>query len=90
MQALGRMDVAAISRRRLLQAFWVRRIFRIYPLAIFFLPMATVFHLPPFPGWATPNRGRKGIVANLLLVQNFAGSDSILAPMWSLPIEVET
>src|SRR5579862_2325059 len=72
--------------------FLIRRCFRIYPLSIlmvlfvvaFALPVGTMRggqFLPIHPGWS-------GLVANLLLVQNIFGW-SVLAPLWSLPYEMQ-
>lgn len=78
---------------RLYGAFLVRRCFRIFPLsvavvsAIYFIriPIAhiTVGHFVPI------RLGPRGYLANLLLVQNLTGTDSIEAPLWSLPYEMQ-
>jgi peptidoglycan/LPS O-acetylase OafA/YrhL len=77
MQSLQRTGAAPLS-------FYVRRAFRIYPLAVVMVLLVAVGNWLggiPFTGW--------GIVSNLLLVQNLTGHESILAPMWSLPYEVQ-
>jgi len=74
--------------------FYVRRAFRIYPLAIFVILIAAVFRLPThvtstgsdmarnYPSLAT-------LVSNLLLVQNLAGARDMQGVLWSLPLEVQ-
>jgi peptidoglycan/LPS O-acetylase OafA/YrhL len=74
-------------------AFWVRRIFRIYPLSILivlvvFLARLPVEHLPP-GGFASDRIWPGALVANLLLMQNLIQAPSIPAPLWSLPYEMQ-
>jgi peptidoglycan/LPS O-acetylase OafA/YrhL len=79
--------------------FYIRRIFRIYPLAILVLAVTVIFRIPTMHDtdghtfFAMPPF--KLLVRNLLLVQNlFLGQDqrpglSILGVMWTLPLEVQ-
>ena len=74
-------------------AFWVRRIFRIYPLSIVivlvvFLGRLPVEHLPP-GGFASDRIWTGAVVANLLLMQNLTQAPSMPAPLWSLPYEMQ-
>ena len=74
--------------------FYLRRAFRIYPLAIVVILIAVVFRLPShvtadgsdmvraYPSLAT-------LTTNLLLVQNLTGARDILGVLWSLPLEVQ-
>jgi peptidoglycan/LPS O-acetylase OafA/YrhL len=89
MASLQRMEVSTQSRRGLFEAFWLRRIFRIYPLAILFIVAAVIFRVPPFPGMAYAWIGVKGFFANLALVQNLTYSPDVLSPLWSLPLEIQ-
>jgi peptidoglycan/LPS O-acetylase OafA/YrhL len=71
--------------------FYVRRMFRIYPLAIVVVVGALVLSAPfaPwYPGWV-PVLNIRSTVANLMLVQNLTGDASVIIPLWSLPIEVQ-
>jgi peptidoglycan/LPS O-acetylase OafA/YrhL len=69
--------------------FYVRRFFRIYPLSIFCIALALVFHIPNF-AWRNGQIITPRVVfANLLLVQNLVTKISVLGPMWSLPYEVQ-
>jgi peptidoglycan/LPS O-acetylase OafA/YrhL len=68
--------------------FYIRRIFRIYPLAIaatlcVLAVPSTQYYLNNF------HPGRNGIIENLLLIQNLSGGGYALAVMWSLPLEVD-
>jgi peptidoglycan/LPS O-acetylase OafA/YrhL len=80
------------GRHRFVSIFLIRRGFRIYPLALAALLITVAFNIPgqisvhnvrhvPHDGW--------NLVANVFLVQNFAGGEatSILSPMWSLAFE---
>jgi len=77
------------NRGDLFRDFYIRRAFRIYPLSIACVLLATAFGVPQTPGAAPAARGAFQIVANLLLVQNVAGQLSVISPMWSLPLEVQ-
>lgn len=73
-----------------LSDFYVRRAFRIYPLAVLTVIAVVVLKLrrepldvpfiPPDP---------EQMAANLTLTQNLWGARAVLAPLWSLPYEVE-
>jgi peptidoglycan/LPS O-acetylase OafA/YrhL len=89
MASLQRLAATAESDTSLTLAFWVRRFFRIYPLAILFVVLAAVFHIPAEPGQAYAWIGLKGFLSNLMLTQNLTYSDNILSPLWSLPLEVQ-
>lgn len=77
---------------RFVPIFFVRRGFRIFPLAVAALLITVIFNIP---GQITIGKlthvgyGKKVLLANLLLIQNFAGGEdrSILSPMWSLSFE---
>ena len=74
--------------------FYLRRAFRIYPLAIAIIAVVALFRLPPhvtsdgsdmaraFPSIAT-------LGSNLLLVQNLTGARDMQGVLWSLPLEVQ-
>src|SRR5277367_3572885 len=49
MASLQRLDTIAGSDRSLALAFWVRRIFRIYPLSVLFVLLVPIFHIPSDP-----------------------------------------
>jgi peptidoglycan/LPS O-acetylase OafA/YrhL len=77
MQSLGRQNDGAL-------VFFVRRIFRIYPLAIFTVLLAVAMNEA---GGTRLDLGM--IVSNLLLIQNITGHDSVIGPLWSLPYELQ-
>ena len=74
--------------------FYIRRIFRIYPLAVFAILVAVVTHAPlqgpvsnffEYHSLTMPNT-----LANLFLVQNFMPNPSqVVDVTWSLPLEVQ-
>ena len=69
--------------------FYLRRFFRIYPLAIFCITLALLVHIPSTT-WESPDAiTLRVIVANLFLVQNLITKMSIIGPLWSLPYEVQ-
>jgi peptidoglycan/LPS O-acetylase OafA/YrhL len=89
MESLERLNTTSGSDSRLVQAFWLRRAFRIYPLAILFVVLAAAFRIPVAPGQLYTWIGTKAFLANLALAQNLTYSPDILGPLWSLPLEVQ-
>jgi len=70
-------------------AFWTRRFFRIYPLAILCIILVIAFRIPVNPGEAYNWIGMKGILSNLALIQNLTNCDDLQGVLWSLPVEVQ-
>lgn len=74
--------------------FYLRRAFRIYPLAIVTVLAVVALGIPQtvpvvhHPVAYTP-APLFVVVANLLLVQNLAGAYNVLGVLWSLPLEVQ-
>ncbi len=73
----------------IVRRFYLRRFFRIYPLAIVCV-LAVVLLKIPSVTWKAPEviTGRV-IAANLMLVQNVITGKSVIGPLWSLPYEVQ-
>ena len=74
--------------------FYIRRLFRIYPLAVFAILVALFTHAPlqgPVTNFFEYHPlARADTIANLLLVQNFMPHPSqIVDVTWSLPLEVQ-
>lgn len=75
-------------------AFLIRRFFRIYPLSMTAVLLTYFVLIPASDASAAlagiaPTAGMKDLWANLLLVQDLTLAPSILAPLWSLPAEVQ-
>lgn len=69
--------------------FFIRRAFRIYPLAMSAILVVWALRIPPLP-WEPVRSFSIGEVAgNLVLSQNLLGSPYMLAPLWSLPLEIQ-
>jgi peptidoglycan/LPS O-acetylase OafA/YrhL len=88
------MERSNLDGRRLADNFYIRRIFRIYPLSILAVLTAVALHLDSgvdgIPGLSrvgTISTGR--IVSNLLLIQNLIKPGSIVNVLWSLPYEIQ-
>jgi len=78
----------------LLRDFYIRRVFRIYPLSIVAIAAALSLHLDSnIHGTAGlsygPLPGGKAILSQFLLVQNLVHVKSIVNVLWSLPFEVQ-
>ena len=85
----------SLDRRPNTLDFYLRRIARIYPLAIVSLLVVVLTHAPvatfapggPFFHYLAPTYKQLG--THLLLVQNFFSGNFLLYPMWSLPVEMQ-
>ena len=76
----------SLERRPHTLDFYVRRIFRIYPLAIFTVLLAIALRLPYFD----PHILSFGLIfSNLFLIQNLWIHENLLGVFWSLPLEVD-
>jgi peptidoglycan/LPS O-acetylase OafA/YrhL len=73
--------------------FYIRRCFRILPLSVLFVTVIGLLELPVghlnMGHFQAVHLNAQGFVANLFLVQNQTGAESITAPMWSLPYEMQ-
>jgi peptidoglycan/LPS O-acetylase OafA/YrhL len=87
MQSLER---SRLKGRTMFVNFYVRRVFRIYPLSLLCVGLVLAMGVTRVPWEATvPHWTTAQIVSNLLLIQNLTFSPSILAPLWSLPYELQ-
>jgi peptidoglycan/LPS O-acetylase OafA/YrhL len=87
------MERSHLNGSALAGNFYLRRLFRIYPLSMLAVLTAVALHLDSVPG--VPGLSRAAPVAmgrifsNLLLVQNLIKPGSIINVLWSLPYEVQ-
>ncbi len=83
----------SLDRKPHVLDFYIRRAFRIYPLAMAAVLVTVIFHIPTMQNvdgdTYFQTHGIKNVVSNLLLVQNIGGGGNILGVMWSLPLEVD-
>ena len=93
MFSLERQSATAAFGWRHYLAFLLRRCFRLLPLSTVViatvvaldLPVASVHH----GHFAAVHPGVGGILANVFLVQNLTGTDSVMGTLWSLPFEMQ-
>jgi peptidoglycan/LPS O-acetylase OafA/YrhL len=88
------MERSGLRGTPLLKDFYIRRIFRIYPLSILAVAVAVGLHLESdVNGVAGLSFGRLpgkiAILSQILLVQNLLHVKSIVNVLWSLPFEVQ-
>jgi peptidoglycan/LPS O-acetylase OafA/YrhL len=83
----------SLERKPHIVDFYIRRIFRIYPLAIVAVLVTVLFHIPTLqnPDGDTffKTYGTMNIFTNILLIQNLVWHGDILGVMWTLPNEVD-
>jgi peptidoglycan/LPS O-acetylase OafA/YrhL len=74
-------------------SFYVRRCFRILPLSLLVVLAVYCFELPvghlKAGVFHEVHLNSLGLLSNLLLIQNVTHFDSIIAPLWSLPYEMQ-
>ena len=87
MQSLERMDSGGGGN--IAGRFYVRRLFRIYPLSILCVLIVLFFRIPYMPWRGVVPHTSRVIGSNLLLTMDWSGSRPVLAPLWSLPFEVQ-
>lgn len=86
---MGSLERGGSAGWTLAREFYVRRAFRIYPLAIVCALAVVAAGVPARPWEAFRFPGAHDLAANLLLVTNLTGSPEVLAPLWSLPVELQ-
>lgn len=73
-------------------SFFVRRVFRIYPLSIFIITVVFLLAIPVgrfrSGQFAAAHLDHFGLAMNYLLFQDVFNRESILVPLWSLPYEM--
>jgi peptidoglycan/LPS O-acetylase OafA/YrhL len=89
MDSLRRLEKARGTDVGLARIFWIRRFFRIYPLAILCVLFVAIFRIPAYPGELYSPVGVKTVISNLALIQNITQSPISLGVLWSLPLEVQ-
>lgn len=89
MASLERSARAGLDRWTRVRDFYVRRAFRIYPLAIATILVVVLAKVPFAPGDLFREPGSRELLGNLTLTQNLIGVRNVLGPLWTLPIEVQ-
>lgn len=82
----------SMQRQPNILSFYIRRAFRIYPLAITAILVALVFRIPVGYGGAAyihQHFDLLTILSNLFLVQDLAHRPNIVGVMWTLTLEVQ-
>jgi len=80
----------APNREGWIRRFYVRRAWRIYPLAIAVILLVLLLHMPARAVHGTGESFSLGdVLANLALVQSLVGKPYILGVLWSLPLELQ-
>jgi peptidoglycan/LPS O-acetylase OafA/YrhL len=73
----------------LFKDFYLRRLFRIYPLSILVVLILATTNIPD-RAWGTYSWiGWKAVGNDLLLISNITKTNDITTPLWSLPYEVQ-
>ncbi|MBV9266500.1 MAG: acyltransferase [Acidobacteriaceae bacterium] len=80
------------SGENLFLPFMIRRIFRIYPLALVVVTAAYILRIPSdlhFGHFELLHQSPANLISNLLLVQNVTLQKANPGPLWSLPLEIQ-
>ena len=83
------LSMNRLGAEHLWARFYIRRIARIYPLAILAVVAVLLFHIPSAPSLEYSRPDWSTIAANLALSQNVFEREPMLSPMWSLAPEVQ-
>lgn len=88
------MERSGLRGSFLLRDFYIRRIFRIYPLSILAIAAAVALHLDSNVNGVAglsygPLPGKLALLSQVLLIQNVMHVKSIVNVLWSLPFEVQ-
>ncbi|MGW5680738.1 acyltransferase family protein [Nonomuraea sp. NPDC003754] len=78
----GYIIPASLERRGDVRAFWISRVFRLYPL--YLLLIAVTLALSPL----LPLRGDTNVFAHLTMLMEVTGSAGLVEPMWTLSYEM--
>ena len=74
---------------RLVLNFYIRRIFRIYPLSIICIAAILLFRIPQLPEVPYASWNWREIASNILLIQNVTHLPDMIMPLWTLPREFQ-
>jgi peptidoglycan/LPS O-acetylase OafA/YrhL len=89
MESLQRLGAGGRLNRGVVLRFYLRRVLRIYPLAVLVITGVIVTDLPAMTWRDNPPLTPQVVLANQWLVQNLVTGRSVLGPLWSLPYEVQ-
>ncbi|MEV2266671.1 acyltransferase family protein [Nonomuraea africana] len=78
----GYIIPASLERRGEIKAFWISRVFRLYPL--YLLVIVITLALAPL----LPLRGDADVFAHLTMLMEVTGSAGLVEPMWTLSYEM--
>jgi peptidoglycan/LPS O-acetylase OafA/YrhL len=83
------MERSGLRGRKLFLNFYIRRFFRIYPLSIVCVLAVVAFKVPVESFLSFHPFETSTVWSNLGLVMNLTGAPVVLAPLWSLPYEID-
>lgn len=86
MSSLERIELTGAP---LFSTFYLRRLFRIYPLSILCVAVIVLFQLPRAPWWPWSSPDAFTILTNLSLSMNLFYKAEVTSVLWSLPLEVQ-
>ena len=82
-------SLARNENGRWMRNFYIRRVFRIFPLNAVCVLLVLLFKVPYSPPESYISLSWAEIVSNLLLVQNIVGFRDVISPLWTLPREFQ-
>lgn len=83
------MERMRLSNRNDIAVFYIRRVFRLFPLAMFCVLLALAVRSPPMPWARFQMPDLLDVLANLTLTTNLGLVQPTLSPLWSLAVEAQ-
>ncbi|HLH40465.1 MAG TPA: acyltransferase [Bryobacteraceae bacterium] len=83
------LSLERTPRAGMIVNFYLRRIFRIYPLSIACIALVLLLHIPQVPDASYSGWQWSEIASNLLLIQNITRRADVITPLWTLPREFQ-
>jgi peptidoglycan/LPS O-acetylase OafA/YrhL len=83
------LERTRLQGRALFGSFYLRRLFRIYPLSMFCVTCAMILNRSPEVGVSVRHWRWPEYFANLTLTTNLTYTDAMVGGLWTLPLEVQ-
>ena len=83
------LERSKVTGKSMFADFYLRRLFRLYPLSVICVTIAMVLHASPDLGATGRHWKWTEYLSNLALTTNLTYSDNMVGGLWTLPLEVQ-